>query len=341
MVASAVSAFDRARYLAQTVGVTAAMFPLMHTWHKLCLRRVPPAKDAARRLDKRYRELLERDLDNVREGYYPPELLHAFPATEYLKLLPNGFVEFPRIFWRRRTKNFEDLPQVENRELYPSYYLRNFHWQTDGWLSDRSAKLYDVSVEVLFMGTADVMRRMGLPAVVEGTRGLEHPRILDVACGTGRFLRALHASIPGARLYGLDLSPNYLKRAHEVLSGVPGVSLVQENAEAMPFRDESYDAVTSVFLFHELPSDARRNVMREMYRVLKPGGTAVIVDSAQLEESSEISEFLDNFQAIYHEPYYKGYLKDPLGPAMEEVGFQVTASEPRFVAKLVVAKKPA
>jgi ubiquinone/menaquinone biosynthesis C-methylase UbiE len=340
MVASALSAFDRARYLAHTIGVTALAFPLMHTWHRLCLPNVPPAKTATRLLDKRYKDLLERDLDNARRGYYPAELLHQFPTTEYLKLLPNGFLEFPRIFWRRAKKRYDDLPPVENRETYPAYYLRNFHWQTDGWLSDRSARLYDVSVEVLFMGTADVMRRMALPSVVEGTRDDEHPRILDLACGTGRFLRAMHAAIPHAKLYGVDLSPNYLKRAHEVLAHIPGVSLVQENAENLPFRDDSFDAVTSIFLFHELPRDARRNVIKEMFRVLRPGGTATIVDSAQMEESSEISQFLESFPAIYHEPYYRGYLNDSLGKTMEEYGFELKVSEPHFVSKLVVGKKP-
>lgn len=339
MVASSVSTLDRAWYLAHTIGVTAFAFPFMHTWHKLLLPKVVPAKESARALDRRYAELLKRDLENAKNGYYPAELLHQFPMTEYLKLLPTGVFEFPRIAWRRMRKKFEDLPPVEDRDLYPPYYLRNFHWQSDGWLSDRSARLYDVSVEALFMGTADVMRRMALPAIVDTVRSMEHPRILDLACGTGRFLLQMHQTIPSAMLYGLDLSPNYLKRAHEVLADVPGVSLVRENAESVSFRDESFDAVTSVFVFHELPKDARRNVMREMYRVLKPGGVAVIVDSAQLEESSELRVFLESFPAIYHEPYYRGYLNDSLGAAMREVGFEVEVSEPHFVSKLVVARK--
>jgi ubiquinone/menaquinone biosynthesis C-methylase UbiE len=171
-------------------------------------------------------------------------------------------------------------------------------------------------------------------------RGLEHPRILDVACGTGRFLGQLHSTLPNAKLFGIDLSPNYLKHATQVLSAVPGISLVQDNAEKMPFRDESFDAVTSIFLFHELPKDARRNVMAEIYRVLRPGGTVAICDSAQLEESAELTSFLEGFPTIYHEPYYKGYLRDSLGRALGEVGFEVISSEPHFVSKVVVARRP-
>merc|ERR1719401_2037207 len=48
---------------------------------------------------------------------------------------------------------------------YPEYYLRNFHYQTDGWLSDASAAMYEVSTEALFTGTQDAMQRMGLAPI--------------------------------------------------------------------------------------------------------------------------------------------------------------------------------
>ena len=73
----------------------------------------------------------------------------------------------------------------------------------------------------------------------------EAPRILDVGCGTGRFLLQVHRALPRAKLYGLDLSPYYVKRAAEVLSPAVDVSLVVENAEDMPFAGKFFDAVTS------------------------------------------------------------------------------------------------
>ena len=50
-------------------------------------------------------------------------------------------------------------------ERYPAYYLQNFHYQTDGWLSKDSARLYDFQVETLFLGSADTRRRQALPYV--------------------------------------------------------------------------------------------------------------------------------------------------------------------------------
>jgi ubiquinone/menaquinone biosynthesis C-methylase UbiE len=247
----------------------------------------------------------------------------------------------PRVLLRRFRGRFDDLPASVDRRDYPKYYLRTFHWQTDGWFSDRSARLYDASVEFLFGGTADVMRRMAIPPIVEAVRGARKPRILDVACGTGRFLRQLGAAVPKAKLYGLDLSPNYLKRAQSVLSDAADVSLAVDNAEAMPFADGFFDAVSSVFLFHELPWDVRRTVAAEAWRVLKPGGTLVVCDSAQLSDSGMLEDFLEFFHRSYHEPYYKGYVRDDLAAMFAETGFEVEDTTPWLVSKVVVARKPA
>ena len=97
---------------------------------------------------------------------------------------------------------------------------------------------------------------------------------------------------------------------------------------------------TSVFLFHELPADARRRVMREAWRVLKPGGRFVVCDSAQLADSADIADALYSFPATYHEPYYKSYLRDDLAAVMDECGFEVETSVPHLVSKVVVGRKP-
>ena len=62
--------------------------------------------------------------------------------------------------------------------LYPDYYLQNFHHQTDGYLSDHSAGLYDLQVEILFNGTADAMRRRVLAPLRRGLKHFaDHPRL--------------------------------------------------------------------------------------------------------------------------------------------------------------------
>ena len=307
----------------------------------------PPQPDPGdvKILHARLRALFERDLANVEAGLYPRRLLFSVPVATYARQLPQLFADVPRAIRRRNREGWRELPSEADPRSYPAYFRRTFHWQTDGYLSRRSAQLYDVGVELLFAGTADVMRRQVIPPVTRflearegGARGA---RLLDVACGTGRMLAQLAEAHPDLKLYGLDLSPYYVQEARSSLDHVPDVSLVAENAEEMPFADGLFDAVTSVYLFHELPKNARRRVLREIHRVLRPGGLVVIEDSAQLAESSEIRFFLERFPEDFHEPFYRDYLKDDLAEALRETGFELDAVDPCFVAKVVVARKPA
>jgi len=295
-------------------------------------------------LMKRYRALLARDVENVRDGFYPDSLLFQIPAFEYAKRLPSMVRDLPGVMRRRARANYRDLDAREAKR-YPPYFRRTFHWQTDGYLSRRSAQLYDAGVELLFGGTADVMRRQVIPPITRWLRAnppseSEPRRLLDLACGTGRTLSQIHVAHPTLKLYGLDLSPYYVQEARSLLRDVPDASFLAENAESTPFADARFDVVTSVYLFHELPRNARRNVLREAFRVLAPGGLIVLEDSAQRIDSREVAFFLERFPEDFHEPFYRDYLDDSLEAALEEVGFVVRSSEPHFVAKVVVATKP-
>jgi ubiquinone/menaquinone biosynthesis C-methylase UbiE len=334
--------FERARHVAWHLGVGAASALLLRTLYRASgaeLPTPPPAQETARVL-ARLRALAARDVENARAGMYPRSLLRAFPWREHLGRAPALAREVRQVALRAKRGGTQELPTRIAREDYPKYYLRNFHWQTDGWLSERSADLYDTSVEFLFGGAADTMRRMAIPPVVRACGAHERPAILDVGTGTGRFLLQLAKALPHGAFTGLDLSQPYLDRARGVLSSVGGLTLVRAAAEAMPFSDASFRAVTSVFLFHELPRSVRAKVVAEMYRVLEPGGVVVLCDAAQLHDSPELKTALVNFAKIYHEPYFRDYVRQPLEATLERAGFEVKHSEPHLVSKVVVAQKP-
>ena len=291
---------------------------------------------------RRRDELHARDLANVEAGLYPRELLFDIPVGRYVRALPRLLRDTPRMVRRKKAGAFRDIPAVD-KERYPAYYRRTFHWQTDGYFTEHSAELYELGVELLFRGTADVMRRQIIPPVTRAVRAAGDAgqlRLLDIACGTGRTLHQLAVAHPALRLYGVDLSPAYVKLARRRLADVAEVALAVENAEALPFADGAFDVVTSVYLFHELPRNARRNVAREMFRVVRPGGTVVIEDSAQLVESAEIASALRAFPGEFHEPFYADYLEDDLAAMLAEVGFSIESAAPEFVAKVVVARRP-
>jgi ubiquinone/menaquinone biosynthesis C-methylase UbiE len=311
---------------------------------RLITRKPRPAIDYSvwKCLQHRRTELHRRDLKNVEAGHYPRELLFDFPVRRFLREFPRLLRDAPRVVRRMRANDFKDIPNVD-KERFPPYYRRTFHWQTDGYFSEHSAEVYELGVELLFRGTADVMRRQIIPPITElvnQSGGADKVKLLDVGCGTGRTLHQLAITHPTLRLHGCDLSPAYIKLARKRLEHVGELTLAVENGEALPWADDTFDVVTSTYLFHELPRNARRNVVREMLRVVRPGGLVVIEDSAQVSESPQLAEVLRGFPAEFHEPFYADYLEDDLGALLDEVGFAVQGTEAHLVAKVVIATRP-
>jgi len=304
-------------------------------------RAVLPKPEEIKALQTQLAALQDRDCENAELGLYPARLLFDMPVAEYIKQLPSLATEVVRSLRRSKRRLVRDLPEGIDLAAYPDYFRRNFHWQTDGYFSERSAAVYDIGVEFLFFGTADVMRRQIVPPVTRYLRTRDAAagpaRILDVACGTGSAINQLALSHPAERYWGLDLSPYYLQHAGRRLGHVQNLSLVTENAEHMPLADASFDVVTSVFLFHELPARARANVLAEMRRVLKPGGLLVIEDAAQLSEAADLRSFLENFALTMNEPFFADYIASDLSAAIAGAGFSVQSVERCFLSKVVTA----
>jgi ubiquinone/menaquinone biosynthesis C-methylase UbiE len=195
---------------------------------------------------------------------------------------------------------------------------------------------------VFFTGTANAMRRQALPPLhqVFTQRDQRQLKLLDVGCGTGRFLDCAKQAWPRLPCLGLDLSEPYIREAKRHLTRWSWLNLVVGNGEAIPVPDVSQDAVTSIFVFHELPPDVRRTVFREFARVLKPGGRLVLVDSLQHGDKSDYDGLLDAFPQFYHEPYYVSYLKEDFSVMAAECGLTHTRDDMAYVSKVMVFDKP-
>ena len=307
----------------------------------------PLSPDVLLKLQSKVKELEETDWQDVQAGIYPSQVLFDNPWLDFFRYYPEVWLDMPKIWSRLQTKEYQSFDPNIDREGYPNYYLQNFHYQTDGYLSDLSANLYDLQVEILFNGSADAMRRRILKPLKEGLQAFAdvsplQTRILDVACGTGRTLRMIRAAFPKAKLFGTDLSPAYLRKANQLLSEIPGElpQLLQANGEDLPYLDNYFHGVSSVFLFHELPPSARQAVIDQAFRVLQPGGTFVICDSMQELDSPDFKVMMDNFPALFHEPYYRHYTTDNLEERLEKAGFTNIRTENHFVSKYWIAAKP-
>lgn len=310
-------------------------------------------------LTRRRQELLEADWEDAEAGIYSKSLLFDNPWTDFFQYYPAIWLDLPQIWQRVENRETQVFDEDIDMSLFPSYYRQNFHHQTNGYLSDLSANLYDTQVELLFGGTADAMRRRIIAPLKRalntvktaqaGTKPGQMPiktadqlKVLDVACGTGRTLKMLRQVFPQVSLFGIDLSPAYLRKANQTLSEEAGTlpQLVQGKAEDMPYRDEYFDSVTCVFLFHELPGPVRQQIINEAFRVTKPGGSFIVCDSIQMIDTPELEPIMLNFPAMFHEPFYRDYTQDDLGQRLEAAGFIDIATQVHFVSKYWVAQKP-
>ncbi|MEM9173962.1 MAG: class I SAM-dependent methyltransferase [Myxococcota bacterium] len=291
------------------------------------------------------RSLGEQDAENIAEGLYPlsiflPERTPLDHATRYARLLADSIGAATRKR-QKRPREFAGRAADLAAEL-PDYYRRNFHFQTDGYLSETSADLYEHQVEILFRGVADAMRRQVIPPLkahfgdTDG-RGLH---FLEVASGCGTATRFVAMAFPEARITCVDLSHPYLRAARRRLARFERVGFMQGDATDLDLRDGRFDAVFSVFLFHELPGGERARVLSEAARVLRPGGLHVVADSLQYGDVPDLDWALDAFPEQFHEPFYRDYARHPIEPMLEAAGFETPTTDTAFLTKIVRTTRP-
>lgn len=298
----------------------------------------PPSSSQIKTLWKHIERLHERDSRNLAMGLYPLKAVEIENplrhARSYLEVLRDGV----KVAWRMKRGKTKDFSNPNRVAGAPDYYARNFHFQTDGYFSEASARRYDHQVEILFSGTAGAMRRLILPVLNQNTMGTG--RWLEIGCGAGSTTRSVLETFPKAHVTALDMSAEYLKVAQDPLRSYTNVDFLQGDATDLPFKDETFEAVYSVFVLHEMPKSVREKTLREAFRVLKPGGVLILADSLQLDDEPDLNWALERFPKIYHEPFYQGYIKDKLDVLVEKQTRQKVESDHAFFTKVVWVHKP-
>jgi ubiquinone/menaquinone biosynthesis C-methylase UbiE len=104
-------------------------------------------------------------------------------------------------------------------------------------------------------------------------------RVLDIGCGTGTFVTMLKQTYPSSEVTGLDPDPKALARAKRKAeqARVP-VHFDQGYADALDYPSATFDLAFSSFMFHHLEAINREKTLREVCRVLKPGGSFYLLD---------------------------------------------------------------
>ena len=148
----------------------------------------------------------------------------------------------------------------------------------------------------------------------------EGQHVLDVACGTGRGTVGLAQAVGSSgRVDALDLSEAMLEEARfkiEKLRLSDRVHFKQGNATALPYPDGTFDLVYNGYMFDLIPLDSFMPILKEMARVLKPGGKLVLVNMSKP----------DNRKTFFERVYEMGWAVMPcrpvlMSPFLEPAGF--------------------
>jgi SAM-dependent methyltransferase len=170
----------------------------------------------------------------------------------------------------------------------------------------------------------EIVTTLVAPSLVTFSRIKQNDKVLDVGCGTG--VVAITAARLGAKVSGLDLSPKLIEQAHKniILANVE-IDLKEGDVESLPYPDASFDAVLSQFghMFAPRPQIA----IKEMLRVLKPGGTIAFStwppDLYVGKLFSLVGKFFPPPEGVSPSPLWGDphFVKQQLGNAIEDLIF--------------------
>ena len=134
---------------------------------------------------------------------------------------------------------------------------------------------YDLSVRLLFAGR----RRRAYRTLLAAAQVQPGHRVLDVGSGPGYFARILAEAVgPEGSVVGIDAAPEMSEYANRKAAHLSNCRFQPGTAESLAFPDAAFDVVVSSLVLHHLPEEARLQAVREMKRVLRPGGRVLLAE---------------------------------------------------------------
>ncbi|HVF09328.1 MAG TPA: class I SAM-dependent methyltransferase [Abditibacteriaceae bacterium] len=209
-----------------------------------------------------------------------------------------------------------------NPEEYARMHALETHYW---WFVGRRAIISTLLREIVKKSTAEHKQRADL-------------RLLDLGCGTGANLAMLRAAAGACGwITALEFSPHALHFARDHL-GAEQISLIQADALHLPFADGSFDVVTMLDVLEHLRDDSR--ALREIHRVLRPGGALVLSVPAYQSLWSAHDEALHHFRR--YEYHGLGHLLRTEGFAVWRLSFAMSLMPPAawFWRRFVLPFKP-
>lgn len=215
----------------------------------------------------------------------------------------------------------------------PKYWRYPVHRTTGGW--DARAHMGFIHGELIHRYVvgkaprppaagsvaADIYAQRDLMAQQAPRR--DYRKILEIGCSSGPYTAALAKTFPEAEIWACDISIAQLEQAQRNGNhGGHAWRLFQADGRRTGQPDNSFDLVTSYIILHELPVEVICDILKEGYRVLKPGGDLLFGDVAPYSAMSKLNAWRTDYLAKYGgEPFWRGSSTMDMVGAMKDAGF--------------------
>ncbi len=221
---------------------------------------------------------------------------------------------YQTIDWQQQSDRFRKADLI-----YPHYYSsQNFHGIEGGYLNSVAAMTYDPVTAFASPPNETWIRQQLISAIEQKPK-----RILDLGCGTGSATLMLKQAFGQAVVVGLDLSP-YMLVVANYKAQQAGLNIQWQHglAENTGLEEASFDLVTASFLLHETPPKISQLILKECFRLIKPGGQVIILDGNQKR-----LRHADWLIQLFQEPYSKVYAAESVDDWMKTAGFEAVRTK--------------
>lgn len=221
--------------------------------------------------------------------------------------------------------------------VYPDYHSRvAFHLQPGGYHGDSLAGyFYHYGTKFLFTGDNDDDRlHRALVEVISLPDDSLVRRVLDLGCAIGQSTTALKRRFPAADVWGIDLAAPMLRYAHKRAVELDcAVHFAQRRAENTGFPSGWFDLVFAYILFHEVPVNVADQIVREVHRLLRPGGVFAVVDMMSATRHTSVLQDYNRAYFDRHnaEPYSLDWVRADFTAMLQTAGFRAVRERPSEV----------